>query len=123
MKSKENRKIAKQDEVLAFYTSIMRGEPQNYQSVKRKKSGDTVEETETSGMATPKIEERINAANELSKRYSIGESFGDERLRKLKAEADIAEAKARMMTETTDVVADKVQGLFDTLLEVAEDES
>lgn len=124
MKSKENRKIAKQDEVLAFYTSIMRGEPQRYQSTKRKKSGNkVVEETEVTGSSTPKIEERISAANELSKRYLAGSLIDEAQLRKLQAEADIAEAKARMMTETTDVVADKVQGLFDTLLEVAEDES
>lgn len=124
MKSKERRRIAKQDEILEFYTSIMRGEPQEYSSVKRKKSGDAVEETATVGQATPKIEERISAANELAKRYMAGKSIDLEQFRKLKAEADIAEAKARMMNENGDKVAEQVDKLFDKLLsEVDEDES
>lgn len=125
MKSKESRKIAKQDEVLAFYTSIMRGEPQRYQSTKQKKSGDkVVEETETTGSSTPKIEERISAANELSKRYLAGSLIDEAQLRKLQAEADIAEAKARTVTENGDKVADKVDALFDKILsEVNEDDA
>lgn len=116
MKAKENRKIAKQDEVLAFYTSIMRGEPQQYQNIKRKKSGDSVEETETTGVSTPKIEDRISAANELAKRYLAGSLIDDAQLRKLNAEADIAEAKARAVAENGDKVADKVDELFNKIL-------
>lgn len=124
MKSKERRRIAKQDEILEFYTSIMRGEPQEYSSVKRKKSGDAVEETATVGQATPKIEERISAANELAKRYMAGKSIDLEQFRKLKAEADIAEAKARMLNENGDKVAYKIDEYFEKLMkEVEEDES
>lgn len=120
MKSKEQETIATQDEVLKFFSSVMRGEPQQYSSENIKQVDDGVEKKTTSkGYSTPALEERLDAAKELAKRHRLYDNslLEEERLRKAKADADIAESKAKTLNESGDKVAQKVDKLFDKLID------
>lgn len=67
---------------------------------------------------------RIAAIREILKRYPLTDPMIKEQLRKLKAEADIAECKAKSMSENSDRVAEKIDQLFDKVLEeVAKDDN
>lgn len=88
----ESHKIADAKEVLEFYTSVMRGEKKETVFIQ---AGDAyVEEQKEADLKT-----RISAARELMKRYPNDDPFIEQQLRKLKAEAEIAETKAKNMTD------------------------
>lgn len=88
----ESHKIADAKEVLEFYTSVMRGEKKETVFIQ---TGDVyVEEQKEADLKT-----RIGAARELMKRYPNDDPFIEQQLRKLKAEAEIAETKAKNMTD------------------------
>lgn len=88
----ESHKIADAKEVLEFYTSVMRGEKKETIFVQ---AGDVyVEEQKEADLKT-----RISAARELMKRYPNDDPFIEQQLRKLKAEAEIAETKAKNMSD------------------------
>ncbi|MCR1902303.1 terminase small subunit [Ligilactobacillus apodemi] len=88
----ESHKIADAKEVLEFYTSVMRGEKKETVFIQ---TGDVyVEEQKEADLKT-----RISAARELMKRYPNDDPFIEQQLRKLKAEAEIAETKAKNMTD------------------------
>lgn len=88
----ESHKIADAKEVLEFYTSVMRGEKKETVFIQ---NGDVyVEEQKEADLKT-----RIGAARELMKRYPNDDPFIEQQLRKLKAEAEIAETKAKNMTD------------------------
>lgn len=88
----ESHKIADAKEVLEFYTSVMRGEKKETVFVQ---AGDVyVEEQKEADLKT-----RISAARELMKRYPNDDPFIEQQLRKLKAEAKIAETKAKNMSD------------------------
>lgn len=88
----ESHKIADAKEVLEFYTSVMRGEKKETVFVQ---AGDVyVEEQKEADLKT-----RISAARELMKRYPNDDPFIEQQLRKLKAEAEIAETKAKNMSD------------------------
>lgn len=85
----ESHKIADAKEVLEFYTSVMRGEKKETVFIQ---AGDAyVEEQKEADLKT-----RISAAREIMKRYPGNDPFIAEQIRKLKAEADSAEAKAML---------------------------
>lgn len=117
MDAKHVATIATGDEVLSFLTSVMRGEPQEYVNKKVKNVDGDKKETVTTGMSTPQIEERIDAAKELAKRHRLYDltDLDAERIRKAKADADIAEAKAKSMADNSDKVAVKVNELLDRI--------
>ena len=79
---KEDNLIAKQDEVLRYFTSVMRGESRS--SVLAR----TVEGSEEVIEKPPDEKERLDAAKQLAKRYGLdGEEIERQaRLEKLKAE-------------------------------------
>lgn len=88
----ESHKIADAKEVLEFYTSVMRGEKKETVFIQ---TGDVyVEEQKEADLKT-----RIIAARELMKRYPNDDPFIEQQLRKLKAEAEIAETKAKNMSD------------------------
>lgn len=89
---KEDNLIAKQDEVLRYFTSVMRGESRS--SVLAR----TVEGSEEVIEKPPDEKERLDAAKQLAKRYGLdGEEIERQaRLEKLKAET------AKIKGEDTD---------------------
>lgn len=87
MKEIESEKIAKQDEVLKFYTSVLRGEVEEMIVVGTKDGADFMERP-------PDVKTRLSAAKELLKRYPGNDKLTEQQIRKLKAEARIAEWKA-----------------------------
>lgn len=80
-------KIAKSDEVLKYYTSVLRGEAVETVVVTTSDSVHTVKKP-------PDLKTRIAAGKELMKRYPDSNKLVDAQVRKLEAEADIVEAKA-----------------------------
>lgn len=117
MDAKHVATIATGDEVLSFLTSVMRGEPQEYVNKKVKNVDGDKKETVTTGMSTPQIEERIDAAKELAKRHRLYDltDLDAERIRKAKADADISEAKAKALSGAGDKVLDKVDEYIEAL--------
>lgn len=115
MKSKDKKAIASQDEVLEYLTSVMRGEPQKVHNKTVKISNGKRYENETKGTFTPTEEARIDAAKELSKRYVVANNEeAKARVRKIKAEAEIAEAKAKLLKDTENQTAEQISKLLDT---------
>ena len=108
----ESHKIADAKEVMEFYSAVLRGEKK-----------ETVVIATPAGMETTTkeadLKTRISAAKELMKRYPLSDDdpMQKQTYRKLKAEADIAEAKAKSMNENGDRVAEKIDKLFDKILE------
>ncbi|WOY88172.1 terminase small subunit [Ligilactobacillus murinus] len=85
----ESHKIADAKEVLEFLTAVMRGETKETVFVQFGKS--YAEEKKEADMKT-----RISAAKEIMKRYPGNDPLVAEQVRKLKADADSAEAKAML---------------------------
>lgn len=85
----ESHKIADAKEVLEFLTAVMRGETKETVFVPFGKS--YAEEKKEADMKT-----RISAAKEIIKRYPGNDPLVAEQVRKLKADADSAEAKAML---------------------------
>lgn len=85
----ESHKIADAKEVLEFYTAVMRGKQKETVFVQAGK-GYAKEQKEAD------LKTRISAAREIMKRYPGNDPFIAEQIRKLKAEADSAEAKAML---------------------------
>ncbi len=85
----ESHKIADAKEVLEFLTAVMRGETKETVFVPFGKS--YAEEKKEADMKT-----RISAAKEIMKRYPGNDPLVAEQVRKLKADADSAEAKAML---------------------------
>lgn len=122
----KSKKIADATEVLEFLTSIMRGEEQEYSNISVTVEDGVEMETSKKGRFTPKIEDRLNAAYELLKRYPLmlEDELQKARLKKAIADAKISEAKVRILTEGGDKVADRIDEFMDKLVEeVKEDES
>ena len=92
MAEKEDNLIAKQDEVLRYFTSVMRGESRS--SVLAR----TVEGSEEVIEKPPDEKERLDAAKQLAKRYGLDreEIEKQAKIEKLKAEI------ARLKGETPD---------------------
>ncbi|WP_349534062.1 terminase small subunit [Leuconostoc citreum] len=92
MKSLEKSTIVGQDELLELLSSFVRGE---------------VKETVVVGTAVgaEKVEKeldrktQLNAIKEMFKRYPSNDKLVEQQIRKLSAEADIAEANAREVTD------------------------
>ncbi|MFD1441207.1 MULTISPECIES: terminase small subunit [Lacticaseibacillus] len=91
MKKLESSKIAKADEVLQFLTSVIRGEAKETIVVGGMGGADTVEREAD-------IKTKITAGKELLKRYPADDAVLQAQLKKLQAEADIAQAKADILT-------------------------
>lgn len=91
MKHIESNQIAKADEVLQYFTSVLRGEVEETVVVGGPMGAETVDKP-------PDIKTRLAAGKELLKRYPGNDKLVEQQIRKLKAEADIMEAKAKRET-------------------------
>ncbi len=86
----ESKKIATAREVLEFYARVLRGEEKEEVVIGTEYG---IEKTEKG----PALKDRMSAAREIMKRYPLADNNPAlaEQLRKIKAEADIAEWKAK----------------------------
>lgn len=87
----ESHKIADAKEVLQFYTRVLREEETEEVALP---AGDNVVTVEKK----PSFKDRLSAAKELMKRYPLSDPMVQAELRKLNAEADIAEQKAQQLS-------------------------
>lgn len=87
----ESHKIADAKEVLQFYTRVLREEETEEVALP---AGDDVITVEKK----PSFKDRLSAAKELMKRYPLSDPMVQAELRKLNAEADIAEQKAQQLS-------------------------
>lgn len=106
LKQLESKKLAGAREVLEYLTSVMRGE-------------------QTESVATAKgiydnvpvsAKDRISAAKELLKRYPTTDPMEKQKLKKLTADARIAEAKANVAERLGSEGDDKLDELMDKLI-------
>ena len=95
----ESHKIADAKEVMEFYSSVLRGEAK-----------ETVVVSTPLGMKKtekePDIKTRLSAGRELMKRYPANDPVIEQQLRKLRADADLAEYKANLIANP-DKIPDK----------------
>lgn len=91
----ESKKIAKSDEVLKYYTSVLRGEALESVVVTTAYSVHTVEKP-------PDIKTRMSAGKELMKRYPDANKLIEAQTRKTVAEAKLAEAHLKNAEEGND---------------------
>lgn len=105
-KQLESKKLAGAREVLEYLTSVMRGE-------------------QTESVATAKgvydnvpvsAKDRISAAKELLKRYPTTDPMEKQKLKKLTADARIAEARANVAERLGSEGDDKLDELMDKLI-------
>ena len=82
MKELEDTKIPKQKEILEFLGRVMRGEEKSLVITNK----GAIE-------APPEMKDRMSAAKELLKRYPTNDPLMEAHLRKLNAEATLAESK------------------------------
>ena len=91
MQQIEDEKIADATEVLQYFTSVLRGEVEETVVVGGPMGAETVDKP-------PDIKTRLSAGKELLKRYPGNDKLVEQQIRKLSAEADIMEAKAKRET-------------------------
>ena len=87
----ESHKFADAKEVLQFYTRVLREEETEEVALP---AGDDVITVEKK----PSFKDRLSAAKELMKRYPLSDPMVQAQLKKLTAEADIAERKAEQLS-------------------------
>lgn len=87
----EDEKIADATEVLQYFTSVLRGEVEETVVVGGPMGAEAVDKP-------PDIKTRLSAGKELLKRYPGNDKLVEQQIRKLSAEADIMEAKAKRET-------------------------
>lgn len=87
----ESHKIADAKEVLQFYTRVLREKETEEVALP---AGDDVITVEKK----PSFKDRLSAAKELMKRYPLSDPMVQAQLKKLTAEADIAERKAEQLS-------------------------
>lgn len=106
----ESHKIADAKEVMEFYSAVLRGEKK-----------ETVVIATPAGMETTTkeadLKTRISAAKELMKRYPLSDDdpMQKQAYRKVKAEADILEAKASLLAGNTNDTESMLQGFLEKL--------
>ncbi|NRO92521.1 terminase small subunit [Lactobacillus helveticus] len=90
MKELEDTKIPKQKEILTFLGGVMRGTEK-----------ETVMTDDGLVKVPPAIKQRISAAKELLKRYPLDDPLMRAQLRKLNAEATLAESRTNESEDKT----------------------
>ena len=105
----ESHKIADAKEVLEFYTRVLREEETEEVALP---AGDDVITVEKK----PSFKDRLSAAKELMKRYPLSDPMVQAQLKKITADARVAEARAKALEDNG---AD-VEVLLDKMLETVE---
>ncbi|MCT0164399.1 terminase small subunit [Lactobacillus helveticus] len=90
MKELDDAKIPKQKEILEFLGRVMRGEEKSLVVTNK----GAIE-------APPEMKDRMSAAKELLKRYPMNDPLIEAQLRKLNAEATLAESKTNESEDKT----------------------
>ncbi|ATF40942.1 terminase small subunit [Weissella paramesenteroides] len=88
MRTIENNRIMTAKEAVEFLTSVVRGDVKETVVIGTPMGAEEVEKE-------PDVKTRISAAKEILKRYPDNDQVAKQQLRKLTAEADIAEAHAK----------------------------
>ena len=87
----ESHKIADAKEVLEFYTRVLRKEETEPEKLMDEDGSEQFYDRE------PSLKDRLNAAKELMKRYPLDDPVVKVQLRKLTADAEIAEQKGKLL--------------------------
>lgn len=87
MAEKETELIASQDEVLRYFTSVMRGESSSSVLARQEDGSETVIEK------PPDEKERLDAAKQLAKRYGLDREEIEKQAKIEKLKAEIAKLK------------------------------
>ena len=106
-----SQRIMDATEAVELLTSIARGETK--ETVYIGTADGVYEKHKEADLKT-----RISATKEILKRYPDNNKLVEQQIRKLKADADIAEAKARIMNASTDSTEAKVSEYLDKLDDV-----
>ncbi|MCG0729796.1 terminase [Lactiplantibacillus plantarum] len=93
----ESSKIADAKEVMEFYTRVLRGEELETVVVGTADGAESIERP-------PTTKDKTAVAKEILKRYPDNDKLVEQQIRKLKADADIAEAKAKQISNTDETV-------------------
>lgn len=88
MRTIENNRIMTAKEAVEFLTSVVRGDVKETVVIGTPMGAEEIEKE-------PDVKTRISAAKEILKRYPDNDKVMEQQLRKLTAEADIAEAHAK----------------------------
>lgn len=119
MKEIEDAKIAKADEVLRYLTTVLRGEATESVNVGTPGGVVTIDDN------PPTIKDRMAAGRELLKRYPDSDELLEAQVRRAKAEAAIAEARAADATDDDQdggvTIVDDIPDTDDTDAAPAED--
>lgn len=92
MRTIENNRIMTAKEAVEFLTSVVRGDVKETVVIGTPMGAEEVEKE-------PDVKTRISAAKEILKRYPDNDKVMEQQLRKLTAEADMAESKAKLMND------------------------
>ncbi|NVM32544.1 terminase small subunit [Pediococcus acidilactici] len=96
MREIESDRIMGAQEALEFLTNVVRGEELETKVVTTQYDVSTVK-------VPADVKTKISAAKEILKRYPDNDKLLEQQIRKLTAEADISEYKAKVMTDATNL--------------------
>lgn len=96
MKEIESERIMGAQEALEFLTNVVRGKELETKVVTTQFDVSTVN-------VPADVKTKISAAKEILKRYPDNDKLLEQQIRKLTAEADISEYKAKVMTDATNL--------------------
>lgn len=105
----ESHKIADAKEVLQFYTRVLREEETEEVALP---TGDDVVTVEKK----PSFKDRLTAAKELMKRYPLSDPMVQAQLKKITADARVAEARAKALEDNGQDVAAVLDSIMDKLI-------
>ena len=104
----ESHKIADAKEVLQFYTRVLREEETEEVALP---TGDNVVTVEKK----PSFKDRLTAAKELMKRYPLSDPMVQAQLKKITADARVAEARAKALEDNGADVEVLLDKMLDTI--------
>ena len=104
----ESHKIADAKEVLQFYTRVLREEETEEVALP---AGDDVITVEKK----PSFKDRLAAAKELMKRYPLSDPMVQAQLKKITADARVAEARAKALEDNGQDVEDLIDKMIDVV--------
>ena len=108
LKQLESKKIGDAKEVLEFYFRVLRGEETEEVPMSTADSVVTVTKT-------PSIKDKVSVAREIMKRFPLYDPMEKQKLKKLTADARVAEARAKAMEDNGADVELLLDKMMDTL--------
>lgn len=105
----ESHKIADAKEVLEFYTRVLRKEETEPEKLMDEDGSEHFCDRE------PSLKDRLNAAKELMKRYPLSDLMVQAQLKKITADARVAEARAKAMEDNGQDMELLLDKMLDTI--------